>query len=210
MSHSILARMLERPAFDHFNLIMNNLDDTALIWVDWGEWGLQLLRVSDDIVENGKWKDTIAKKKTIEEIILKHNFLKSAYDKVYEVGTNTTYYPSIKDMALCNTYDENNGVHIDERDFKEVEHASYALAAFKKSGDITSIQRLLSEHAWQMTLTSFALMKKFPDETYLDVYEKYYRYYFYSKIRREPFGNILTMQKVSLIPLQHIKMNEAL
>src|SRR5215467_8955069 len=46
--------MLERPSFDHFALIMNNLDDTAIVATDQGEWGIRFFQVSDDILRHGK------------------------------------------------------------------------------------------------------------------------------------------------------------
>jgi len=33
-----LRGMLSRPSFNHYDLVMDNLDDTAMVAVDWGEW----------------------------------------------------------------------------------------------------------------------------------------------------------------------------
>jgi hypothetical protein len=91
--------MLDRPTFDHFDLMMNNLDDTAIVATDAGEWGIRYLRVSDDMLQNGKWKDTLARLETIKEIVLKHNFLSSAYGRLSDLEPEEVYYPHIKQMA---------------------------------------------------------------------------------------------------------------
>ena len=54
-----LRGMLSRPSFNHYEVVMNNLDDTAMVAVDWGEWGLKYFRVSDDMLHESKWKDTM-------------------------------------------------------------------------------------------------------------------------------------------------------
>jgi hypothetical protein len=174
--------MLERPTFNHFDLMMNNLDDTAMVIVDEGEFGYQFMRVSDDILQNGRWKDTIMKNKTVDAVITKHNYLKSAYMVVSNIKTDNKYYPYIKDMATRKrNYDEDVG----EMAFDEIENALYALAAFKKPQDIPVIKELLMRNYWRMSYSSFGLMQEFPNETYLDVFEKFYHYSFYRTICRD-------------------------
>ena len=91
--------MLERPTFNHFEVIMNNLDDSAIVATDAGEWGIRYWRISDDIIQHGKWKDTVAKNKTIADIITKHNYLNSAYTTLLNIGPRKEYYSYIKEMA---------------------------------------------------------------------------------------------------------------
>src|SRR5687767_1037781 len=45
--------MLDRPSFNHFDVIMNNLDDTATVATDAGEWGIRYSTISDDILYHG-------------------------------------------------------------------------------------------------------------------------------------------------------------
>jgi hypothetical protein len=77
-------------------------------------------------------------------------------------------------------FDESYG----EMEFKMIEYALLALAKFKKTEDIKIIKESLLRNNWEMTYLSFRLMREFPDEAYLDVYEKYYRWYFYRIICR--------------------------
>ena len=169
--------MLDRPTFNHFDLMMNNLDDTAIVATDAGEWGISYLRVSDDMLEHGRWKDTMAKKKTIEEIILNHNFLSAAYYKLSLIEAKEAYYPSIKEMAQR------------ERDFgdnfEQTEYAFYALAAYKKIEDTSMIKQELLSNIWRLSGISFGLMQEYPNETYLDIYEKFYPRSFYRIICRD-------------------------
>lgn len=171
--------MLDRNTFNHFDLIMNHLDDTAIVAIDAGEWGISYLRISDDILQHGRWKDTIARNKTIEEVILKHNYLHSAYTKLLNIEPNEKYYSLIKEMAQRKrNYNEDVG----EMGFDEIEYALYALAKFKKKEDIPLIKQLLLKNDWRMTELSFRLMKEYPDEAYLDIYEAFYKLRFYHKI----------------------------
>lgn len=163
--------MLKRPTFDHFNLLMNNLDDSAMITVDNGEFELGFETVSDDFIENSKWKNSRAKQKTIDEIIINHNYLKSAYTVISHIKPLEKYYPSVLQMA------QHQG-----RKFEETEKALYALAKFKKNKDLPFIKEILLSHLGNLSSTSFNLMESFPDKTYEEVYRKYYQLYFYSTI----------------------------
>jgi hypothetical protein len=169
--------MLHRPTFDHYNLIMTHLDDTAIVSIDDGEWGIRYRRVSDEILQNGRWKDTSARKKTIDEVVLKHNYLSSAYGKLARLERKEVYYTSIKAMSQS------------ERSFcdyfYDIEQAQYALAAYRKKEDIPAIRQFLSSNVSRLSEFSFALMQYYPNETYLDIYERYYPRYFYRKLCRD-------------------------
>jgi hypothetical protein len=169
--------MLDRPTFDHYNLMMSNLDDTAIVATNAGEWGIRFMRVSDDMLQHGKWKDTVTKKKTINEIILKHNYLSAAYYKILDVKSERVYYPIIKKMyqserSFCD-------------DFEEIEYALCALAAYRKTEDIPAIKELILSNSWRISELSFGLMKDYPDETYLEIYEKYYPRTYYRKLCKD-------------------------
>jgi len=71
-----LRIILERPAFDHFEVIMNHLDDTAIIMTDADEWGIWDRTVSDYVIENARWKSNAEKNKTIEQLITKNKYLR--------------------------------------------------------------------------------------------------------------------------------------
>jgi len=167
--------MLNRPTFDHFDLMINNLDDTAIVATDAGEWGLHYLRVSDDMLINGgKWKDSAARDKVIEEIILRHNFLASAYQRAGWVSPKEKFYASIKRMV------QQKRGPFDK--YTQIENALHALSSYKKNEDIPLIKQTLLMHSWELSETSFGLMATYPNESYMEVYESYYPRKFYRKV----------------------------
>ncbi len=167
-----LKEMLRRRSFNHFDIIMNHLDDTAMVATDAGEFGIYNMTVSDHILEYGRWKSMSEKNKTIHEVITKHNYLKSAYTILLSIETQEKYYAYIKEMVQAN------------KPFDEIEFALYALAKFKRNDDIQLIKRILMSNYWGMTELSFQLMQEFPNDTYLDVYEEFYPKNFYISIYR--------------------------
>jgi hypothetical protein len=173
--------MLYRKTFDHFDIVMGHLDDTAVVATDAGEFGLWYRTVSDDIIEEATWKNSEDENKTIDKVITKHNYLRAAFKFVANIEPQEKYYPYIKDMAeregkmagIYNPYTE------------DVESALYGLAKFKKKADVEIIKARLLSIGWRLGLSSFALMREFPDTAYLAVFEKYYPGNFYSSICRE-------------------------
>jgi hypothetical protein len=165
--------MLSRRTFDHFRLVMEHLDDTAIVAVDWGEWGVQLRTVSDHIIGNAKWKTEADKKKTIDEIIMKHDYLRSAYNGLWKAEIQEKYYPHIKKMA--------------QRDVEFIirEEALFTLAKFRKREDIPLIKEVLMEYSLQMGRSSWRLMTEYPDTSYMELLQDYYRRRFYKVICRD-------------------------
>lgn len=194
-----LEEMLKRPSFDHFAIITGHLDDTAMVAVDWGEFGIRNYRVSDNMLHNGHWKDSIARNKTIEEIILKHNYLNAAYTKVAEITPKETLYASIKEMALRK---RNYRGDYGEMNFDEIERALYALAKFRKPDDVPIIKQLLLENIYQMGEYSFKLMQENPEEAYWEILQQFFPKNFYrrtcddrSPIAGEDFINAVAAYK---------------
>src|SRR5688500_706308 len=62
-----VQEMLERRSFNHYEVIMNHLDDTAMVATEAGEFGIYNMSVSDFVLAYGKWKSMEAKNKTIHE-----------------------------------------------------------------------------------------------------------------------------------------------
>jgi hypothetical protein len=174
--------MLERKSFNHFDLIMSHLDDTAIVATDRGEFGIDYRTVSDDILEHGTWKDSASREITIDSVILYHNYLKSAYKMSLQVNLAEKYYTSIKEMALRNN-ELLNGKGIS---FFQVEQVLIALAAFKKKEDIEIIKKILLANTLDMSPYSFQLMEEFPNAAYMEVFKKYYPRSFYRAININP------------------------
>ena len=165
--------MLEKPNLNHFDLLMTHLDDTAIVATDAGEWGIRYYTIADDIIHNSTWKNMSEKNKTIDAVITKHNYLRSAYTILTQIPTDLKYYSYIKEMAQRN------------RPFDEIEYALYALAKYKKAEDVNIIKELLLSNSWGMGFESFKLMEEFPNNAYLEVYKNYFKHVFYRKICRD-------------------------
>jgi len=179
---------------------MQNLDDTAIVAVDYGEFGIYYQTVSDDILENGRWKDTMAKNRTIEELILNHNYLKSAYRKLEYLEPKEIHYKKIKEMVL--RYEDPQKL-VGGIQFTDREYALYGLAKFKKSEDIHLIKEQIISNRASLTEISFRLMKEFPNEAYLEVYEDYYPRSFYWVICRDRNTNLAEEYITSLATYQN-------
>lgn len=178
--------MLERKSFNHFDIIMAHLDDTALVFTDAGEFGIWNRTVSDDILQEAGWKTQQSKAKTIEQVLSKHNYLRSAYIILKELEPQEKYYPFIKDMAIRPRWlDPYEGY---ELGFGDIEYALYGLAKFKKKKDIDVIKQKLMKHIWELSDVSFHMMKEYPDTAYLDVLQTYHRRQFYKFSGNRPHG----------------------
>lgn len=178
--------MFDRKTFNHFDILMKHLDDTAHVFVDNGEFGIGFETVSDYLIERSKWETLQAKKLTIESVLTKHNYLSSAYKTLRYIDAQEKYYPYIKDMATRpRRLDRNEGY---ELGFDDIEYALYGLAKFRKKEDVQVIKSKLMNHVWKISFVSFDLMKAFPDTAYSDVFETYYHRTFYQFSGIQPHG----------------------
>src|SRR5687767_13290562 len=75
---SAFREMFHRESFNQFDILMDNLDDTASVLTDEGEFGISFKTVSDDILNEAEWQTQEAKNKTVEKVLTKHNYLSSA------------------------------------------------------------------------------------------------------------------------------------
>jgi hypothetical protein len=178
--------MLERKSFNHFDIIIDHLDDTALVFIDAGEFGIWDRTVSDDILQGAGWKTQEAKNKTVEQVLAKHNYLWSAYIILKELEPQEKYYPFIKDMATRpRRLSQYEGY---ELGFGDIEYALYGLAKYKKKEDVQIIKNKLMKHVWELSDVSFRMMKEFPDTAYLDILKTYHRGQFYKFSGNRPYG----------------------
>ena len=177
--------MLERGSFNHFDIVMNHLNDTAIVATDAGEFGIWYRTVSDDILQEASWKTRELKNKTIEQVLTKHNYLRCAYTILEQLAPQEKYYSFIKDMATRPRRLSNNGY---ELDFDDIEYALYGLAKFKKQHDIKIIKTQMMRNVWKLSHISFTLMKEFPDTVYVDVLQAYHRRQFYKFSGNRPGG----------------------
>ncbi|HSC53003.1 MAG TPA: hypothetical protein VLC98_05270 [Phnomibacter sp.] len=182
-----LSEMLGRNSFSAFDIIMNHLDDTAIVATDNGEFGIKLEAVSDYLIGRAWWKTAQERDMTIESVLTKHNYLSAAYNILTRIEAQEKYYLVIKDMATrSRRFDRQEGIN--EKAFYEIEYALYGLAKFQKTEDIQMIKDQLMTQVWELSDISFRLMKEFPDTAYLDVLQEYHRRQFYKFSGKSPYG----------------------
>ena len=177
--------MLDRSSFNYFDIVMGHLNDTAIVATDAGEFGIWYLTVSDDILQEASWETREAKERTIEQVLTKHNYLRSAYTILEQLEPREKYYAYIKDMA---TRPRRLSYEGQELGFDDIEYALYGLAKFKKQDDVVIIKNRLMQSAWELSEVSFKLMKEFPDSAYLEVLRYYHRWQFYQFSGNRPHG----------------------
>lgn len=184
---SAFRERIHRNPLNNFDILMTHLDDTATIATDGGEFGIFTRKVSDDILEEANWKTVEEKNKTIDKVLTKHNYLRSAYVILREIEPQEKYYKYIKDMANRPRRLSYDGF---EMGFGDIEFALYGLAKFKKREDIKIIRSHLMDEVWQLSHISFELMTKFPDTSYYEILQTYHRRQFYkfSGNRRDGFS----------------------
>jgi hypothetical protein len=177
--------ILERNNLNHFDLLMNHLNDTAIVPTDAGEFGIWYRTVSDDILYNANWETVESKNRTVEQVLTKHNYLRSAYFILNDLEPQEKYYPYIKDMA---TRPRRLDIEGNELDFGDIEYALYGLAKFKKHEDIQIIKKQMMRFVWRLSDVSFKLMKEFPNPDYFDVLRNYHYRMFYGFSGNRPHG----------------------
>lgn len=177
--------MLDRSSFNDFDLVMNHLDDTAIVATDAGEFGIWHRTVSDDILQEASWETPESKNKTIEQVLTKHNYLRSAYTILVQLDPQEKYYSFIKDMATRPRRLSYDGY---ELGFDDIEYALYGLAKFKKQDDVEIIKNILMKNVRRLRDVSFRLMKEFPAPAYFDVLQAYHYRKFYQFSGNRPGG----------------------
>jgi hypothetical protein len=75
---------------------MNHLNDTAIVAIDNGECGIGFCTVSDYVLQQAFWETPQSKNKTIEQVLTKHNYLRSAYTILAQLEAQDKYYPIYK------------------------------------------------------------------------------------------------------------------
>lgn len=168
--------MQNRKTIPYLERLKSHLDDTAIVAIDNGEFGISFQTVSDDILQEMLWATRQDRDRIAELVILRHNYLQSAYTVLPNIPLQDKFYPFIKDMA---TRPRRIGYDGRELDFDDIEYALYGLARFQKKEDIPVIKEKLMQHAGRLSFVSFAFMKQYPDTAFMDVLEAYHRKRFY-------------------------------
>lgn len=195
---SAFREMIERKSFNQYDLILNHLDDTAIVSVDRGEFGIPMRMVSDDILLSTLWESRQTRHKIVERVIRNHNYLSAAYSVLSTMEPQDELYPIIKEMVTRPRLLSFEGY---ELAFDDIEYAIYGLAKFKRDPDILILKKLMLKNLWRISSTSLEIIEKFPHPDYFEVLEEYHNRIFYrlpafrNKVNPEDFIRALVMQK---------------
>lgn len=167
--------MCERREFNPIDIIMQQLNDSAVIVVDEGEFGVDQYTVADYLLrENRNWKKLPGHEKLLDEVILHHNRIQAAFQLLEGLAPQEKYYAAVKAMAGEPVIIDDNNYHLR---FYDIEFALYMLASYKKPVDIPFLREILSEKIGFLSFRSLNLMRDFPDTAWFPVLSYYYRYY---------------------------------
>lgn len=158
-----LEILLYKEYIDQDSLLILHLDDTATISVEQGEFGIHYIKVADNMLDNACWKTFAERDKIIDEVLTKHNNLKSAYGILARIDPKEKHYQLIKEMAMREKWNYEN------------ENALYALSKFKKKEDINLIKEELRKNIHSFKDQSFALMREFQDTAFLNILDEWGR-----------------------------------
>jgi hypothetical protein len=201
-----LRALLGRKSVNHQSILLSHLDDTALITVYIGGWGLFHRMVADDMIIHARWKTPKAKNVIIKEVITKHNYLRSAYTILSKISPGPEYYLHIKKMIgrQQHPYEEvEQGFYIEER-----EMALYRLAQYKRPEDIPAIKEALMDNLPYLGEFAFRIMKDYPDTVYLEVLDAFEKHGLWSSIF-DPFDVNVNIPRVYYETLASYKQERA-
>ena len=162
--------ILHRPTFNHFDILMAHLNDTAKVTTDEGEFGTGFKYISDYLIENSKWKDSLERDVTIDTVLKNYNYLSCAYSILDRIPPQEKYYQAAKQML---TYD---------KPFRQLEHALLYIAKFKKDKDFVFIKDIFMNNIGFLSTESFQLIQEYPNDIYLEVLHKYSEKAFFRNI----------------------------
>lgn len=171
-----MMERLKRNKESKLDLLLSHLDDTAMIAIDEGEFGLGFRTVSDFLLMRTHDFSDGELERLNSALLSRHNYLSHAYEILPGLAAQNAYYPYIRDMATRPRRVDSDGF---ETGFREIENALYALAKFEKKNDIGVIKQQLLAEYWRLSTSSFRLMTEFPDTSYLEILNKYHDHNFY-------------------------------
>jgi len=148
---------------DNFALVMKHLDDTAKVLVDRGEFGYYTYMVTDYLLENSIWKTQEEHDITLDSVIMRHNYLSSAYNRLLGIPKTEKYYPFVKQMALRQTSADN------------LQAAAIKLGEYGRREDIPVIKNIFEDHILHLNEESFFFISRHPDTAYFNILKTYSR-----------------------------------
>jgi hypothetical protein len=147
------------------NILLNHLDDTAIISYCRGEFGEDYTTVSDYFLDQSEGKTTLLKADVIKTVITKHPYLLTAASVfTYPKDSMKQYYQELKDIIL--------------KDYPLHYRYGYQLIAklseYKKDIDTGFIKKSLEERWRDNEQLKFQVIENNPVSSYFFAVEKFY------------------------------------
>lgn len=152
-----------KDTIDNFALVMGHLDDTARVLVDVGEFGYQTYMVTDYLLQNSIWKTQAEHDITLDTVIMQHNYLSSAYNRLRRIPKTEKYYPFIRQMALRQTSSDN------------LQAAAIQLGEYGRPEDIPVIKNIFEDNILDLNEESFFFISHHTDTAYFNILKTYSR-----------------------------------
>jgi hypothetical protein len=157
--------LIDKDSNNIEHLLLTSLDDTAIISVNHGEWGIPTMYCADYYLETTKGYKKIKRQKILDILVDKHQSLETTF---LELGAASSlpekYYPVVKKMAI-KIFDsqgmDNAAPYITYEDEKASD-ILFALSKYKNKNDIDFIKNHLQfnhSYVWQ-------IIQRNPDTAY--------------------------------------------
>jgi hypothetical protein len=157
--------LIRKKAPNLDNLLLKNLDDTAIVSYCAGEFGPRETTVADYILDESRGKTNLLKSDLIETVIVKHPYLiHAATFFIREIDTDEKYYPALKKI-IQNKYSWH--YNLEEELINE-------LSSYKKNEDTSKIANALKHKWFKKEEYKFQLIENNPVGAYFFALEKYY------------------------------------
>lgn len=165
--------LCNRHHLDHYNIMMQHLDDTAYVNWHYQCASFTFITVSDFMIREYHWYTEEQKTKTINKIIREHNYLQVAGDALQKTTLTQAHYPYVKQMAERVTL------------LKFRSQALSELAGFKRKEDIDFLHRTLNELKNQQDCNTFGIMERYPHPNYFNILKQYYTSFYRNFCRQD-------------------------
>lgn len=176
--HPLLRAMAFRMLIDKDsnnieNILLSSLDDTAIISVDHGEWGIPTMYCADYYLSKALEDGKINRKRILDTLVKKYPNLQNTYIQLRAADSlPEKYYPHIKQMAIATVLkysSRGNGTPYITYEDEILDDMIFTLSKYKKKEDVSLIKDHLSYHQ----RFCWGIIQSNPDTTYYTVLNNY-------------------------------------
>jgi transposase len=156
--------LCKKEGFNIDKILVDRLDDTAIITFCMGEWGEEQEPVADYFIDASKDHTSIPKSTLFETVIAKHPYLiHSASFFLRELSVDQKYYPYLKKI-IENKYPWH---------YRIEEDLIQELSRYKRNEDTALIAKALDKRWFKKEEHKFELIENNPSPAYFFAIERY-------------------------------------